>query len=245
MASRPVQVNLTAEDELALGAFWAAALGWESESEAPGVINLLPAGLAWPSPDALTMDLVRVPEGDPVRYRSHLDLATRSLEHQARWVRELLALGARRIDVGQGEVPWEVLADPEGNVFCVLEPRPGYATTGPIAAVVTECSDVAGLKAFYAAATDWVLVDDEEDFVSFRSPSGVGPFVEFLQVPEPGRFPTRLHLDLKAYPGSSAREEAARLEALGARPTDTAPAGASWVTLLDPEGNEFCVLAEG
>ncbi len=245
MASRPVQVNITAEDELALGGFWAAALGWESEEEAPGVLNLLPAGLSWPSADALTMDIVRVPEGDPARHRGHLDLATHSLEHQSRWVQELLALGARRKDVGQGEVPWEVLEDPEGNVFCVLEPRPEYATTGPIAAVVTECTDVAPLKAFYAEATDWVIVDDEADFVSFRSPSGVGPFVEFLQVPEPGRFPTRLHLDLKAYPGGSAADEAARLEALGATRTDTAPAGASWVTLQDPEGNEFCVLAAG
>ena len=47
----------------------------------------------------------------------------------------LLALGAVPADIGQGDVPWTVLADPEGNEFCVLDPRPTYRDTGPVAAV--------------------------------------------------------------------------------------------------------------
>jgi hypothetical protein len=55
-------------------------------------------------------------------------------------VRRLLSLGAAPADIGQGEVPWAVLADPEGNEFCVLDPRPVYAGTGPAAAVVAHCT---------------------------------------------------------------------------------------------------------
>jgi len=56
--------------------------------------------------------------------RVHLDLASRSDEHQAALVTRLEGLGARRIDIGQGpDVTWEVMADPEGNELCVLTPR--------------------------------------------------------------------------------------------------------------------------
>ena len=52
----------------------------------------------------------------------HLDLATTSADHQAELVARLQGLGATPADVGQGDVPWAVLADPEGNDFCVLTP---------------------------------------------------------------------------------------------------------------------------
>ena len=53
----------------------------------------------------------------------HLDLATESHQHHAAQVRRLLELGAVPVDIGQGDVPWQVLADPEGNEFCVLRPK--------------------------------------------------------------------------------------------------------------------------
>lgn len=242
MALRPVQVNITAYDEEALGGFWSQALGWELEREAPGVVNLLPQGFAWPDPAAMTIDVVGADHPAPARYRTHLDLATRSVEHQAEWVARLLELGATRADVGQGEVPWEVLADPEGNVFCVLEPRPEYLGMGPIAAVVTECADVAEMKRFWGEATDFVVHDDEADFVSLRSASGVGPYVEFLQVPNPGEFPTRVHMDLKPYSGDDQGAEADRLRGLGARDVDLGQGEVSWLVMADPEGNTFCIL---
>lgn len=242
MALRPVQVNITAHDEVALGQFWAMALGWELESEAPGVINLFPAGFDWPNPSAMTIDLVGANPPAPAKYRTHLDLATRSEEHQAAWVAQLLEHGATRLDVGQGETPWEVLADPEGNVFCVLEPRPEYMDMGPIAAVVTECSDVAEMKRFWAGATDFVVHDDEADFVSLRSAAGVGPYVEFLQVPSPGEFPTRVHMDLKPYAGGDQAAEAARLVSLGAHEVDLGQGEVSWRVMADPEGSNFCIL---
>nr|WP_319019178.1 VOC family protein [Microbispora sitophila] len=57
-----------------------------------------------------------------MKYRVHLDLATTSAAHQAGLVARLKELGATPADVGQGDVPWIVLADPEGNEFCVLAP---------------------------------------------------------------------------------------------------------------------------
>ena len=53
----------------------------------------------------------------------HLDLATESVTHQAAEVERLLARGAVPADIGQGDVPWTVLAGPEGSEFCVLSPR--------------------------------------------------------------------------------------------------------------------------
>jgi hypothetical protein len=57
-----------------------------------------------------------------VRYRAHLDLATTSAAHRTELVASLRERGATPADVGQGDVPWTVLADPEGNEFCVLAP---------------------------------------------------------------------------------------------------------------------------
>src|ERR1022692_4559440 len=65
--------------------------------------------------------LPQVPEGKSVKDRIHLDLRPGD---QAAEVERLISLGARRIDIGQGEVTWVVMADPEANEFCVLRPRP-------------------------------------------------------------------------------------------------------------------------
>ncbi|GAA3470553.1 hypothetical protein GCM10018965_051060 [Nonomuraea roseola] len=88
--------------------------------------NLWPEGFVWPDPAAFSIDLVTVPDPETVKYRVHLDLATTSAAHQTELVASLKELGATPADVGQGDVPWTVLADPEGNVFCVLEPQEIY-----------------------------------------------------------------------------------------------------------------------
>ena len=58
-----------------------------------------------------------------MKNRVHVDLATTSPAHQADLVARLKDPGATPVDIGQGDVPWSVLADPEGNEFCVLTPR--------------------------------------------------------------------------------------------------------------------------
>jgi predicted enzyme related to lactoylglutathione lyase len=123
MATRLVQIAMNARDDAAVGRFWAQALGWGMSSEGPGVTNLEPAGFTYPDPVAVCVDVIAVPEPKTVKNRVHVDLATTSTAHQAELIARLQDLGATAVDVGQGDVPWTVLADPEGNEFCLLTPR--------------------------------------------------------------------------------------------------------------------------
>ena len=105
-----------------IAAFWAQALGWrltadQDDNDNDEVCIEPPEG----SPeDGVAPDILflRVPEDKAVKNRLHLDLRPKD---QAAEVARLEALGARRVDVGQGpESTWVVLADPDGNEFCVL-----------------------------------------------------------------------------------------------------------------------------
>jgi hypothetical protein len=125
MALRLVQIAMNARDDSAVGRFWAEALGWGVDSEEPGVTNVEPVGFAYPDPTAICIDVLAVPEPKTLKNRVHIDLATTSAAHQADLVARLQDLGATPADVGQGDVSWTVLADPEGNEFCVLAPWPG------------------------------------------------------------------------------------------------------------------------
>ena len=245
MALRLVQVNFKARDDSALGRFWAEALGWGLSSEGPGVTNLEPEGFAYPDPAAVCIDLVTVPDPETVKYRVHLDLASTSAAHQTELVARLQNLGATPADVGQGDVPWTVLADPEGNVFCVLEPREIYRDTGPIAAVVVDCADPRAMAKFWDEAIDWTLHEVSDDNAVLRSAKGVGPYLEFLHKPGAKTWWNRVHLDLRPYPGDDQAAEVARLRALGATDIDLGQGDVPWKVLADPEGNDFCVLTPG
>ena len=242
MALRLVQVNFKARDDSALGQFWADALGWGVSSEGPGVTNVEPPDFTWPDPTAVCIDVVTVPDPETVKYRAHLDLATTSLAHQAELVAHLLELGATHADIGQGDAPWTVLSDPEGNLFCVLEPRELYADTGPIATVVVNCADPRAMAAFWNEAMDWTLDEVTDDHARLRSAAGVGPYLEFLRTADPGSACGRVHLDVMPYPGDDQAAEVERLRALGATDADVGQGDVPWVCLADAEGNEFCVL---
>ncbi|MGW1869445.1 VOC family protein [Streptomyces mauvecolor] len=244
MALRPVQVNIKALDDAAIGRFWAEALGWVLSSEAPGVTNVEPGGgFVWPDPAAVCIDVVTVPEPKtPTKNRVHIDLATTSAGHQAELVARLTALGATPADVGQGDVPWTVLADPEGNEFCVLEPREIYRDTGPIAAVVVDCADPRAMARFWDEAIDWTLHEVTDDRAVLRSAKGVGPYLEFLRSRDGHTVPDRVHVDLLPYPGDDQAAEVARLRALGATDVDLGQGDVSWTCMATPEGHEFCVL---
>jgi len=243
MALRLVQVNFKARDDAALGRFWADALGWGVSSEGPGVTNVEPLGFQWPDPTAVCVDVVTVPDPETVNYRVHLDLATTSAAHQRELVERLTELGATPADIGQGEVPWVVMADPEGNLFCVLEPRPLYADTGPIATVVVNCEDPRAMAAFWGEAMDWTLHEVTDEHARLRSSSGVGPYLELLRTSDPGALQNRIHLDLMPYAGDDQSAEVARLHALGAHGADVGQGDVPWKCLTDPEGNDFCVLS--
>jgi len=234
---------MNARDDIALGRFWAEALGWGMDHEAPGVTNLVPEGIVYPDPVAVCVDVLRVPEPKTVKNRVHIDLATGSAAHQAELVARLLDLGATLADVGQGDVPWIVMADPEGNEFCVLEPRPMYRDTGPVAAIVVDCADPRAMARFWGTATDWIPYVVKDHQAALRSAAGVGPYLEFLRTPDAKTVKNRTHLDLCPYPGDDQAAEAARLRTLGAADVDLGQGDVPWTVMADPEGNEFCVLA--
>ncbi len=246
MTLRPAQVNIKALDVATVGQFWADALGWSLFRPGSGVTAYVGPGsdFVWPDPVAVGIDVVPVPEArTTAKNRMHLDLATTSTAHQAELVAHLQALGATPAQVGQGSVPWTVLADPEGNEFCVLEPRDRYRDTGPIAAVVVDCADPRDMARFWGEAMDWIMHEVTDDFAALRCTRGTGPYLEFLRTPGAATGHGRVHLDLLPYPGAEKAAEVARLRALGATDLDLGQGDVPWTCLSDPEGHEFCVLA--
>ncbi|RCG17742.1 VOC family protein [Streptomyces diacarni] len=245
MTMRLVQIAMNAQDDSTLGRFWAQALGWDSSVEVPGVVtNLEPEGLAYPDPATVYIDVITVPEPKTVKNRVHVDLATTSPAHHAELVARLQGLGATPADVGQGDVPWTVLADPEGNEFCVAEPRESYRDTGPIAAIVADCTDPRAMARFWDEATDWTLHEVTDGHAVLRSGKGVGPYLRLVRTPDVKTVKNRVHLDLRPYPGGDRAAEVARVRALGATDIDLGQGeDVPWTCLVDPEGNEFDVLA--
>jgi hypothetical protein len=242
MPTRLVHLVVDAVQPARLARFWAAALGWEVGAEEPGEVDVWPSGYRYPDPVALPLVFVPVPEAKTGKNRVHLDLATTSAEHQAAEVRRLLALGAVPADIGQGDMPWQVLADPEGNEFCVLDPRPVYLGTGPVAAVVADCTDPVAGAAFWQLATGWVPASSTQDGVSFRSPRGVGPYLELQPSSDAKAVKNRIHLDVRPGPGEDHGAAVKALIEAGAVPADVGQGNVSWTVLADPEGHEFCVL---
>ena len=243
MATRLVHLVVDAADPERLAEFWSAALGWEMAADDTDEWDVWPAGYRYPDPVALPLVFVPVPDGKAGKNRVHLDLATTSPEHQAAEVDRLRGLGARPADIGQGDVPWVVLTDPEGNEFCVLDPRPVYRDTGPVAAVVVDCPDPAALTAFWELAAGWAPASSVDGWVSLRSPQGVGPYLELLRVPDAKAVKNRIHLDVAPYAGDDQPAEVRRLRQAGAQPVDVGQGDARWTVLADPQGGEFCVLS--
>ncbi|GGW14967.1 glyoxalase [Streptomyces capoamus] len=123
MACRISELVLDCADPDRLAAFWSEVLGYvELEREADGSIAIGPPGAGFGGPQPV---LVLSPGSDPRpgKLPLHLDVNATDRDQDAELER-LLALGARPADVGQtGAESWHVLADPEGNVFCLLRSR--------------------------------------------------------------------------------------------------------------------------
>jgi catechol 2,3-dioxygenase-like lactoylglutathione lyase family enzyme len=123
MTSRLTELSVDCHDPRRLAAFWSDVLGYKVIYDRDDLVEIGPweptAEAVRGGPQPPTVFFARVPEDKVVKNRVHFDVspvdATRDEE-----VERLIALGARRVDVGQGEQTWVVLADPEGNEFCVL-----------------------------------------------------------------------------------------------------------------------------
>jgi len=109
------QAIVDAHDPGSLGRWWRDALGWVVVNEDPEEFEIRPSAEQRPG-------LLFVPISEPKLNKNRLHLDFRPDNRDAE-VERLLALGANHADVGQGEQSWVVLADPEGNEFCVLGSR--------------------------------------------------------------------------------------------------------------------------
>ena len=153
MSSVLSEIVIDCADPERVAAFWAAALGWEPQRG---------SGFVWMSASGQPVDpgrvlvFVPVPEPKAGKNRVHIDLSPTGCE-QAEEVERLLALGASRVDIGQGEVPWVVLADPEGNEFCVLARRLDPTSGDPLTRPVDAGTVTASLESVLAA--DQALID--------------------------------------------------------------------------------------
>ncbi len=110
------QVVVDTQDSAVLARWWAEALGWDITEEDDDEVELRD-----PQGSGPTLLFLAVPELKSVKNRLHLDFVPNDQDAE---VARLIGLGARRVDIGQGEQTWVVLADPEGNEFCILSARP-------------------------------------------------------------------------------------------------------------------------
>ncbi len=110
--------------------------------------------------------------------------------------------------------------------------------------MTVDCARPYELAQWWSTALGWPLVDSEpdDDEVMIGRPDGP-PHLYFIKVPEGKTIKNRLHFDVTGVEGATRDQEVERLVGLGAKPYEDHrnPDGTGWVTLLDPEGNEFCV----
>jgi hypothetical protein len=238
VGTRLTTLCFDANDPVLLARFWAGALHWDIADEGSEEIALVPT-----DGTRFILLFLPVPEPKSGKNRIHLDLVSESREHQAEMVGRLIALGARHVDIGQTDTAdGTVLADPEGNEFCVGVRGDFLATTGLIGAIVFEPASPA-VGYFWSEATGWPIVYDQDGDTAVRDPSGRGPFITFgppAVAPKTGK--NRLHLDIAPPADGDLDAEVARLIAAGARRVDIGQGDVPWVVMADPEDNEFCVL---
>ena len=225
-------VAYDARDPEVVGRFWAALLGREPVRDERGVLL----------PGSDTQTTLRFVPSDSQRTeadRIHLHVTSTDLADQQRLVARVLELGGAHLDVGQ--LPEEghvVLADPEGNALCVIEPGNAYlAGTGLLGELACDGTRAVGL--FWRDALGWPLVWDQDEETAVQSPAG-GTKIAWGGPPiAPKLARNRQRLELVVDGDLAAEVE--RLVSLGATPIPAAEAGV--VELADPDGNEFAVVA--
>jgi predicted enzyme related to lactoylglutathione lyase len=233
MPIRLLAVAFDAHDPARMARFWAALLGRDVADEGGGVL------LAGTDSQ---VGLEFVPSAEPLARpnRVHLHLTSADPEDQQRVVAFALSLGASHLDVGQRpEEGHVVLADPEGNEFCVIGPDSAYlAGCGPLGELACDGTRDVGL--FWSDALGWPLVWDRDGETAIQSPAG-GTKIGWGGPPVAPHRPGRRQRLTLVTDAEDAEAAARGLVDLGARRLARGAEGT--VLLLDPDGNEFRVVA--
>jgi catechol 2,3-dioxygenase-like lactoylglutathione lyase family enzyme len=237
MAVRLWSVVFDTNDRVTLGRFWADALEWGYEEHDGWSSASAPNG------SLPRLEFVDAPHEKVGPNRIHFDLSSSSLDDQRDTVERLLSLGASHLDIGQGpDAEHVVLADPEGNAFCILEPGNSFVDDSTRLGSLS-CDGSPAVGYFWRDVLGWPLIWDQDDETAIRSSDG-GVIVTWGGPPEPKASKNRLHLDVAPPPGGDQQAEVERLLALGAVPADVGQGDdVPWVVLADPDGNELCVLS--
>jgi len=231
-------VVINALDPLALARFWGSALRREARPLPDGAVELMPTDVSGVGVIVVPGAVAKVGQN-----RIHFDLTTASDTDQIDTISELLATGAARADIGQrDDEPHEVLADPEGNELCVIEPGNRFlAGCGRLGAV--NCDGTHALGEFFSAALGWPLVWDQEEETAIQHPSRTGPKITWSGPPLMPRPPTdRIHLHLAPAAGVTTTAALAHLAALGATVLDGAGCAGA-IGLADVDLNRFCLVS--
>ena len=230
MALQLQAVTFNVADAAALAAFWAGLLDREVVVESRGALvpgDETQVGLRFVS--SLTRQV------GPRRL--HLHLTSTSLADQQRTVETVLRLGGRHINVGQQPgATFIVLADPDGNPLCVIEPNNNFLAGAGHLGEVT-CDGTRNVGLFWRNALSWPLVWDENEETAVQSPLG-GTKLSWGGPPvEPQHGPTRQRFDLVT---DDLAGETERLMSLGAKRVHDLADG---VELNDVDGNAFGLRA--
>ena len=228
-------LTFDAHDPHLLARFWAGLLGFDPVDDPDG------AAVRPTDDTGFRIRFLHSQQDKTRQNQMHFDLTSTSLADQQQRVARALELGGRHHDVGQGpDAAHVVLADPEGNEFCVIEPGNTFlAECGLIGAVACDGSQEVGY--FWSRALGWPLVWDQDQETAIRSPHG-GPKLTWGGPPvAPKADRNRLRFDLAPAAGGDLRAEIDRLVTLGAKRIDESPDGAGRAVLADPDGNEFSV----
>ena len=239
MTSQLFAVCFDAIQPLRLARFWSGILDWQVADDPHDGVALVPS-----DDTGFRIRFVPIQEQKVGQNRMHFDLTSTSLEDQQQTVARALGLGARHIDVGQRpEEDHVVLADPEGNEFCVIEPENGFlADCGRFGSITCDGTQEVGY--FWSEALGWPLVWNQDEGTAIRAPDGIGPFITWGGPPRaPKIAKNRLHLDIAPPDHGDQRAEVDRLASLGATRIDIGQGEVDWVVMADPDDNEFCLLS--
>ncbi len=234
-----VAVVMDSSSPAELAQFWARALRWEVSTAESGDLELIPS-----DPTSFRLAFRDGREPKVAQNPIHFDLTSTSIDDLQSSVTDLVAAGARPADVGQtGDEGHVVLADPEGNEFCVIEPGNRFLASCPRLGAVN-CDGTKELGRFFSDLLGWPLVWDRDEEVAVQAPTGSGPKITWSGPPLMSKSDReRIHFHIAPAIGTSTDAAVAELLRLGATLLDgDGHRCLGAVAVADVDGNQLCLV---